>query len=51
MGAREQTETLLALLDRIGVVRCCIVGHGIDPYGLQLGGAFLRQIFQNFQGF
>ena len=21
------------------------IGHGIDPYGLQLGGAFLRQAF------
>jgi phospholipase/carboxylesterase len=21
------------------------IGHGIDPYGLELGGAFLRQAF------
>jgi phospholipase/carboxylesterase len=25
------------------------VGHGIDPYGLQLGGAFLRQAFAAVQ--
>src|SRR5262245_14688562 len=26
------------------------VGHGIDPHGLQLGGAFLRRAFEDLQG-
>ena len=25
------------------------IGHGIDPYGLQLGGAFLRRVFGDSQ--